>query len=156
MYVFSIGLAPARTNKQDQSHISLVSTLLTLMDGLEDRGKFSAIIICWSYLKLDFIWLCWFKFVIDCFIFFIGFIGQVVVIGATNRISALDPALRRPGRFDKEFHFPLPREEARFSLLKLQMKNWNANDMIELTDEFLQKLAMLTTGYCGADIKVIM
>ena len=39
--------------------------------------------------------------------------GQVVVIGATNRIDAIDPALRRPGRFDREFHFPLPSTEAR-------------------------------------------
>jgi len=39
--------------------------------------------------------------------------GQVVVIGATNRIDAIDPALRRPGRFDREFHFPLPSKEAR-------------------------------------------
>lgn len=34
--------------------------------------------------------------------------GEVVIIGATNRIDAIDPALRRPGRFDREFHFPLP------------------------------------------------
>jgi len=39
--------------------------------------------------------------------------GQVVVIGATNRIDAIDPALRRPGRFDREFLFPLPDQVAR-------------------------------------------
>ena len=43
--------------------------------------------------------------------------GEVVVIGATNRIDAIDPALRRPGRFDREFLFPLPSREVRFSAL---------------------------------------
>ena len=37
--------------------------------------------------------------------------GEIVVIGATNRIDAIDPALRRPGRFDREFIFPLPARE---------------------------------------------
>ena len=37
--------------------------------------------------------------------------GEIVVIGATNRLDAIDPALRRPGRFDREFHFPLPSYE---------------------------------------------
>ena len=39
--------------------------------------------------------------------------GEIVVIGATNRIDAIDPALRRPGRFDREFIFPLPSREVR-------------------------------------------
>lgn len=65
------GLAPVRSSRQDQIHSSIVSTLLALMDGLDNRG-------------------------------------EVVVIGATNRIDAIDPALRRPGRFDREFLFPLP------------------------------------------------
>ena len=39
--------------------------------------------------------------------------GEIVVIGATNRIDAIDPALRRPGRFDREFMFPLPSREVR-------------------------------------------
>lgn len=65
------GLAPVRSSKQDQIHASIVSTLLALMDGLDNRG-------------------------------------EVIVIGATNRIDAIDPALRRPGRFDRELFFPLP------------------------------------------------
>lgn len=44
---------------------------------------------------------------------------EIVVIGATNRIDAIDPALRRPGRFDREFHFPLPSFHVRKILLFL-------------------------------------
>lgn len=40
--------------------------------------------------------------------------GEVVVIGATNRIDAIDPALRRPGRFDREFQFPLPDKDVSY------------------------------------------
>ena len=45
--------------------------------------------------------------------------GQVVVIGATNRPDAIDPALRRPGRFDRELLFPLPDAAARAEILKI-------------------------------------
>lgn len=70
------GLAPVRSSRQDQIHASIVSTLLALMDGLDNRG-------------------------------------EVIVIGATNRIDAIDPALRRPGRFDRELYFPLPSKKVR-------------------------------------------
>lgn len=50
--------------------------------------------------------------------------GQVVVIGATNRPDAVDPALRRPGRFDREFYFGLPRLEAREKILGIMTKGW--------------------------------
>jgi len=43
--------------------------------------------------------------------------GEIVVIGATNRLDAIDPALRRPGRFDREFHFPLPSYEVQQHIL---------------------------------------
>lgn len=43
----------------------------------------------------------------------------VIVIGATNRIDAIDPALRRPGRFDKELYFPLPGSESRREILEV-------------------------------------
>ena len=48
--------------------------------------------------------------------------GEIVVIGATNRIDAIDPALRRPGRFDREFIFPLPSREVR--KLVVQRDGW--------------------------------
>ena len=51
--------------------------------------------------------------------------GEIVVIGATNRIDAIDPALRRPGRFDREFMFPLPSREVRgifYMYLKLLLR----------------------------------
>ncbi|KAE9403807.1 AAA-domain-containing protein [Gymnopus androsaceus JB14] len=50
--------------------------------------------------------------------------GQVVVIGATNRVDSVDPALRRPGRFDREFYFPLPTVEAREKILGIMTKGW--------------------------------
>ncbi|KAH9065165.1 P-loop containing nucleoside triphosphate hydrolase protein [Lactarius deliciosus] len=50
--------------------------------------------------------------------------GQVVVIGATNRPDAVDPALRRPGRFDREFYFPLPTLDARNKILRIMTKEW--------------------------------
>ncbi|VDN57439.1 unnamed protein product [Dracunculus medinensis] len=107
------GLAPTRNSKQDQVHSSIVSTLLALMDGLDNRGS-------------------------------------VIVIGATNRLDAIDPALRRPGRFDREMHFSLPDTNARLAILKIHTAAWNAN---RPSLENLQWLAAKTSGYCGADIK---
>lgn len=60
----------------DNSSSSIVSTLLALMDGLDNRG-------------------------------------EIVVIGATNRLDSIDPALRRPGRFDREFLFNLPDQKVK-------------------------------------------
>ena len=50
--------------------------------------------------------------------------GQIVVIGATNRLDSIDPALRRPGRFDRELAFALPTREARASILKIHTRSW--------------------------------
>lgn len=50
--------------------------------------------------------------------------GQVVVIGSTNRPDAIDAALRRPGRFDRELSFPLPNAEARKEILKIHTNGW--------------------------------
>ena len=136
------GLAPVRSSRQDQIHSSIVSTLLALMDGLDDRG-------------------------------------EVIVIGATNRIENIDPALRRPGRFDRELRFALydcrcyrlspaststalpimyyfihhrialPTQSARKDILTLNTKRWDP----PLKPALIQLLSEKTIGYCGADLK---
>ncbi len=78
--------------------------------------------------------------------------GQVVVIGATNRIDAIDPALRRPGRFDRELYFPLPSVLGRKSILDIHTHHWNP----PLNESLKQDLAEMTKGYCGADIKALV
>ncbi|XP_078811230.1 ATPase family AAA domain-containing protein 2 isoform X7 [Oryzias latipes] len=108
------GLAPVRSSRQDQIHSSIVSTLLALMDGLENRG-------------------------------------EVVVIGATNRLDFIDPALRRPGRFDREFLFGLPDIESRKEILKIHTRQWNPPP----SEDFLSELAEKCVGYCGADIRAV-
>ncbi|XP_011804684.1 PREDICTED: ATPase family AAA domain-containing protein 2 [Colobus angolensis palliatus] len=77
--------------------------------------------------------------------------GEIVVIGATNRLDSIDPALRRPGRFDREFLFSLPDKEARKEILKIHTRDWNPKPL----DTFLEELAENCVGYCGADIKSI-
>ncbi|XP_044531148.1 ATPase family AAA domain-containing protein 2B [Gracilinanus agilis] len=108
------GLAPVRSSRQDQIHSSIVSTLLALMDGLDNRG-------------------------------------EIVVIGATNRLDSIDPALRRPGRFDREFLFNLPDQKARKHILQIHTRDWSPR----LSDPFLGELAEKCVGYCGADIKAL-
>ncbi|XMA08176.1 hypothetical protein WAI453_000967 [Rhynchosporium graminicola] len=75
--------------------------------------------------------------------------GQVIVIGATNRPDNIDPALRRPGRFDREFYFPLPDIEARKSILNIHTKDWG------IDDSFKTSLAHVTKGYGGADLRAL-
>ena len=77
--------------------------------------------------------------------------GQVIVIGATNRPDSIDPALRRPGRFDREFYFPLPGTEARRSILDIHTRGWNPPLAPQIKDE----LAELTKGYGGADLRAL-
>jgi SpoVK/Ycf46/Vps4 family AAA+-type ATPase len=77
--------------------------------------------------------------------------GQVVIIGATNRVDALDGALRRPGRFDRELLFPLPGQQARNEILKIHTKKWSDPP----TSETLEELAGACVGYCGADLKAL-
>src|SRR5258708_9754614 len=79
--------------------------------------------------------------------------GQVVVIGATNRPDAVDPALRRPGRFDRDFYFPLPTLAARKKILKIMTKKW-AGWEGETGEEQVTGLAKLTKGYDAADLRV--
>ncbi|XP_053322453.1 ATPase family AAA domain-containing protein 2 [Spea bombifrons] len=77
--------------------------------------------------------------------------GEIVVIGATNRLDSIDPALRRPGRFDREFLFGLPDRDARMEILKIHTNEWNPKP----SDVFLEELAEMCVGYCGADLKSV-
>ncbi|KAG2267234.1 hypothetical protein Bca52824_061789 [Brassica carinata] len=77
--------------------------------------------------------------------------GQVVLIGATNRVDAIDGALRRPGRFDREFNFSLPGCEARAEILDIHTRKWKSPPSHELKEE----LAASCVGYCGADLKAL-
>lgn len=79
--------------------------------------------------------------------------GQVIVIGATNRPDAIDPALRRPGRFDREFYFELPKIDAREKILSIMTKDWEGWSG-EVGSEKLKGLAKMTKGYGGADLRV--
>lgn len=75
--------------------------------------------------------------------------GQVIVIGATNRPDNIDPALRRPGRFDREFYFPLPDKEGRRSIIDINTKDWG------MSEPFRDLLADRTKGYGGADLRAL-
>ncbi|XP_070510443.1 ATPase family AAA domain-containing protein 2-like [Cardiocondyla obscurior] len=108
------GLAPVRSSRQDFVHASVVSTLLALMDGLDNNS-------------------------------------EIIVIGATNRIDAIDPALRRPGRFDKELYFPLPCYSARKEILSVHIKSWKQKPV----QKFLAYLASKTLGFCGSDLQAL-
>lgn len=77
--------------------------------------------------------------------------GQVIVIGATNRPDSVDPALRRPGRFDREFYFPLPSIEGRRAILDIHTKGWDP----ALPDNIKDHLAKITKGYGGADLRAL-
>lgn len=77
--------------------------------------------------------------------------GQVIVIGATNRPDSIDPALRRPGRFDREFYFPLPNSEGRRAILDIHTKGWDP----PLQDVIKDELAEITKGYGGADLRAL-
>ncbi|XP_057796365.1 uncharacterized protein LOC131012432 [Salvia miltiorrhiza] len=108
------GLAPCRTKQQDQTHNSVVSTLLALMDGLKSRGS-------------------------------------VIVIGATNRPDSVDPALRRPGRFDREIYFPLPSSKDREAILSLHTQKWPK----PIAGSLLKWVAKKTVGFAGADLQAL-
>ncbi|KAK6511140.1 hypothetical protein TWF481_000062 [Arthrobotrys musiformis] len=77
--------------------------------------------------------------------------GQVIIIGATNRPDSIDPALRRPGRFDREFYFPLPDKVSRRSIIDIHTSGWTP----PLSDAFKSELASITKGYGGADLRAL-
>lgn len=72
---------------------------------------------------------------------------QVVVIAATNRPNAIDPALRRPGRFDREIYIPIPDASGRREILSVHSRNMPLADDVDL-----QQLAAVTHGFVGADL----
>ncbi|MEW6604332.1 MAG: CDC48 family AAA ATPase [Thermoproteota archaeon] len=76
--------------------------------------------------------------------------GQVIVLGATNRPESLDPALRRPGRFDREIEIGVPNAEGRLEILQIHTRGMPLSDDIDLQD-----LAAELHGYTGADIKAL-
>jgi transitional endoplasmic reticulum ATPase len=76
--------------------------------------------------------------------------GQVIVLGATNRPESLDPALRRPGRFDREIEVGVPNAEGRLEILQIHTRGMPLSDDIDLQD-----LASELHGYTGADIKAL-
>lgn len=108
------------------------------MDGMDGRGE--------NRLSV----FGWFRSDSYVFLFIPTVSGQVIVIGATNRPDSVDPALRRPGRFDREFYFPLPNKEARKKIISINTRKWEP----PLEDAFLDQLAMVTKGYGGADLRV--
>ncbi|TXT10690.1 hypothetical protein VHUM_02195 [Vanrija humicola] len=77
--------------------------------------------------------------------------GQVIVIGATNRPDAVDPALRRPGRFDREFYFPLPNRDARKQIIRINTRDWEP----ALPDPMVDTLSTITKGYGGSDLRAL-
>jgi len=74
--------------------------------------------------------------------------GKVVVIGATNRVNAIDPALRRPGRFDRELEIGVPDREGRLEVLQIHTRG-----MPLAKDVKLEKLADISHGFVGADLQ---
>ena len=76
--------------------------------------------------------------------------GEVRIIAATNRLDVLDPAILRPGRFDRIVHVPMPDEEARMNILKIHSRFMNLADGIDF-----RKLSRLTEGMSGADLNAI-
>ncbi len=103
-------IAPKRDEVIGEVERRVVAQLLTLMDGLENRGN-------------------------------------VIVIAATNRPNAVDPALRRPGRFDREIEIPLPDKQGRMEIFQIHTRNMPLSD-----DVSLEKLSDMTHGYTGADL----
>ena len=76
--------------------------------------------------------------------------GKVVVIGATNRINAIDPALRRPGRFDREIEIGVPDRNGRLEILQIHTRGMPLDK-----DVNLEKLADISHGFVGADLQAL-
>jgi len=106
-------IAPRREDVTGEVERRVVAQLLTMMDGLEERG-------------------------------------QVIVIGATNRLDAIDPALRRGGRFDREIEIGVPTEGDRLEVLQIHTRG-----MPLFSDVDLGEISMETHGFVGADLAAL-
>jgi len=76
--------------------------------------------------------------------------GKVIVIGATNRVNSLDPALRRPGRFDREIAINVPDKEGRLAILKIHTRGMPLSKDVKLDE-----IASVTHGFVGADLEAL-
>lgn len=76
--------------------------------------------------------------------------GRVVVIGATNRPNAIDPALRRPGRFDREIEIGVPNKQGRLEILQIHTRGMPLAEDVDL-----EKIASVTHGFVGADLAAL-
>ena len=106
-------IAPKREEVTGEVERRVVSQLLSMMDGLESRGK-------------------------------------VIVIAATNRPNAIDPALRRPGRFDREIEIKVPDKRGRLEILQIHSHNMPLE-----SDVNQEKIAAVTHGFVGADMEYL-
>jgi transitional endoplasmic reticulum ATPase len=106
-------IAPKREEVTGEVERRVVSQMLSLMDGLEARGK-------------------------------------VIVIAATNRPNAIDPALRRPGRFDREIEIKVPDKKGRSDILAIHSRNMPLADDVDMS-----KMAGVSHGYVGADLEYL-
>ena len=106
-------IAPKREEVTGEVERRVVSQMLSLMDGLEARGK-------------------------------------VIVIAATNRPNAIDPALRRPGRFDREIEIKVPDKKGRKDILAIHSRNMPLAD-----DVNMGKISAVSHGYVGADLEYL-
>jgi transitional endoplasmic reticulum ATPase len=118
-------IAPKREEVTGEVERRVVSQLLSLMDGLEARGK-------------------------------------VIVIAATNRPNAIDPALRRPGRFDREIEIKVPSKAGRLEILQIHTRHMplaqsteNEKHPAAENDVDILKLASVTHGFVGADLEYL-
>ena len=76
--------------------------------------------------------------------------GKVIVLAATNRVNAIDPALRRPGRFDREIEINVPSKKGRLAILKIHTRG-----MPFSKDVKLEEIASITHGFVGADLEAL-
>ncbi|HKO63981.1 MAG TPA: CDC48 family AAA ATPase [Candidatus Nitrosocosmicus sp.] len=106
-------IAPKREGVSGEVERRIVSQLLTLMDGINSRGK-------------------------------------IIVIGASNRPNAIDSALRRPGRFDREIEIGIPDDAGRLDILNIHTKGMPLGPDVDL-----ERLSRLTHGFVGADLEVL-